>query len=357
MGIQATYLGMPLQLDDLDVENLAFFKHCAAHNFHLQKCAKCGLLRYPPTTACPWCMSPKSQWVPVDARGAVHSYTEVHHAIQPAFKSHTPYLILIVDLDTREGQADRTRGPARRRQPRLAGRHASAAGDGASRRHRHARPHGLLRRGAGPGPAAMDHRRGRTPSPHAVALSAGLTIGRNGIRSMVGHRWSGPEVLEVKDLVEPPLPLARVRIAVRAAGIAFQDTRPIGGSPRRNHRFQSARQRNLRYYCRGWPRRHGSQIWREGHRAAALRRLRRASGGPAGAGTECRPTQGARRRRPRHGLPHNLARARRSGRTEAWLDRRDARRKRRRGARCRSLAATQRATVIAARKPKVPVPI
>ena len=104
MGIQATYLGMPLQLDDLDVENLAFFKHCAAHNFHLQKCAQCGLLRYPPTTACPWCMSPKSDWVPVDAKGAVHSYTEVHHAIQPAFKAHTPYLILLVDLDTQKGK-------------------------------------------------------------------------------------------------------------------------------------------------------------------------------------------------------------------------------------------------------------
>lgn len=36
--------------------------------------------------------------------GAVHSYTEVHHAIQPAFKSHTPYLILLVDLDTQKGQ-------------------------------------------------------------------------------------------------------------------------------------------------------------------------------------------------------------------------------------------------------------
>ena len=41
--------------------------------------------------------------VPVDARGAAHSYTEVHHAIQPAFKAHTPYLILLVDLDTQNG--------------------------------------------------------------------------------------------------------------------------------------------------------------------------------------------------------------------------------------------------------------
>jgi uncharacterized OB-fold protein len=104
MSVQATYLGMPLAIDDLDVENLAYFKHCAMHDFRLQRCSACNLLRYPPTTACPWCMSPKSDWVPVEAKGAVHSYTEVHHAIQPAFKAHTPYLVLLVDLDTQKGK-------------------------------------------------------------------------------------------------------------------------------------------------------------------------------------------------------------------------------------------------------------
>jgi uncharacterized OB-fold protein len=104
MTIQAQYLGMPLSIDALDVENLAYFKHCAGHDFHLQKCDGCGLLRYPPTTACPWCMGAKSSWTPVEAKGAVHSYTEVHHAIQPAFKGHTPYLILLVDLDTQKGK-------------------------------------------------------------------------------------------------------------------------------------------------------------------------------------------------------------------------------------------------------------
>jgi len=29
-GIQATYLGMPLQIGDLDHENLEYFKYCAA---------------------------------------------------------------------------------------------------------------------------------------------------------------------------------------------------------------------------------------------------------------------------------------------------------------------------------------
>ncbi|MBL8674966.1 MAG: hypothetical protein JNL07_08780 [Rhodospirillales bacterium] len=73
MAINATYLGMPLEINDLDVENLEYFKHCAAHDFHLQRCDSCGLLRYPPTTACPWCASPKSTWTRVEGKGAVHS--------------------------------------------------------------------------------------------------------------------------------------------------------------------------------------------------------------------------------------------------------------------------------------------
>jgi uncharacterized OB-fold protein len=104
MPVTGDYLGMPLSIDDLDSENIAYFKYCAAHDFHLQMCDACRLLRYPPATACPWCMSPKATWVPVEGKGTVHSYTEVHHAIQPAFKAATPYLVLLVDLDTQKGK-------------------------------------------------------------------------------------------------------------------------------------------------------------------------------------------------------------------------------------------------------------
>jgi len=104
MSIRGDYLGMALSIDDLDGENLAYFGHCAGHAFHLQRCDDCQLLRYPPTTACPWCASPKATWTPVEGKGTVHSYLEVHHAIQPAFKAKTPYLVLLVDLDTQNGQ-------------------------------------------------------------------------------------------------------------------------------------------------------------------------------------------------------------------------------------------------------------
>lgn len=104
MAIQADYLGMPLEVSDLDRENLEYYRYCAAHDFHLQACAACGLLRYPPTTACPWCASLDVRWTRVEGRGTVHSYFEVHHAVQPAFKPYLPYLVLLVELDTQRGQ-------------------------------------------------------------------------------------------------------------------------------------------------------------------------------------------------------------------------------------------------------------
>src|SRR5205807_7675846 len=39
-----------------------------------------------------------------EGKGAVHSYTEVHHAIQPSFRAKTPYMVLLVDLDTQKGE-------------------------------------------------------------------------------------------------------------------------------------------------------------------------------------------------------------------------------------------------------------
>ena len=102
-GVQGEYLGMALSIEHLDRENLAYFAACAEGVFRLQRGHTSGLLRYPPTTACPWTGDRDYDWVDVEGRGTVHSYGEVHHAIQPAFRAFTPYLVLLVDLDTQKG--------------------------------------------------------------------------------------------------------------------------------------------------------------------------------------------------------------------------------------------------------------
>ena len=106
MTVQADYLGMTLLVEENDLENLAYFDYCAKHDFRLQECQACKLVCYPPRTACPWCAAADFQWRRVEGKGEVVSYGEVHQPIQPGFREHAPYLILLVDLDTQRGVPD-----------------------------------------------------------------------------------------------------------------------------------------------------------------------------------------------------------------------------------------------------------
>jgi uncharacterized protein len=101
--VNTSYLGMELAVDDSDQPNREYFRRCAAHEFALQRCADCDLVRYPPTTACPMCGGRDAHWSRIDARGSIYSYTEVRHAIQAGFRPHAPYLVLLVELDVQRG--------------------------------------------------------------------------------------------------------------------------------------------------------------------------------------------------------------------------------------------------------------
>jgi hypothetical protein len=103
MPLSGEYLGMRLQVADVDAENHAFFGWCGRHELRLQRWTKTGLLSYPPSTACPWDGTPEHSWERVDARGTVVSYCEVHHPILPAFRGHLPYHVLLVELDEQRG--------------------------------------------------------------------------------------------------------------------------------------------------------------------------------------------------------------------------------------------------------------
>lgn len=123
MPLQGEYMGMMLTVDDVDRENREFFAWCDKGEFRLQRSPESGLLRYPPTTACPWSTDRDYDWVPVEGKGAVHSYVEVHHPIQPAFRDKVPYMILLVDLDTQKGE------PSEHEALRVAGNLVTADGE------------------------------------------------------------------------------------------------------------------------------------------------------------------------------------------------------------------------------------
>lgn len=104
MEITGQYLGMPLAISALDKENAAYFSYCARGELRLQRCQACDLMRHPPGPACPWCAGDVFDWAQVSGRGTVYSYTEVRHAVQPAFREHVPYMALLVELDEQRGK-------------------------------------------------------------------------------------------------------------------------------------------------------------------------------------------------------------------------------------------------------------
>src|SRR5215470_17623064 len=79
------YRGMALIVPDNDSEWKEFYEHARAHRLVVRKCKACGLMRYPPTHACPWCMELGWTWHEVSGRGAIYSYEIVAHAVQPDF--------------------------------------------------------------------------------------------------------------------------------------------------------------------------------------------------------------------------------------------------------------------------------
>ncbi|HEY7650622.1 MAG TPA: OB-fold domain-containing protein, partial [Methylomirabilota bacterium] len=99
-----TYRGMALIVPDNDSEWKEYFANARQHRLTMRACTACGLMRYPPTHACPWCMELGWRWQEVAGRGTIHSYEIVMHAIQPGFKDATPYAVVLVELDEQRGQ-------------------------------------------------------------------------------------------------------------------------------------------------------------------------------------------------------------------------------------------------------------
>ena len=98
-----TYRGMALIVPDNDSEWVEFYAEARKHRLVMRKCKACGLMRYPPSHACPWCMDLGWTWQEVSGKGSIYSYEIVAHAIQPGFKDWTPYAVVLVELDEQRG--------------------------------------------------------------------------------------------------------------------------------------------------------------------------------------------------------------------------------------------------------------
>ena len=94
---------MALIVPETDSEWRGYFKAARDGRLVVRRCSECGLLRYPPGAACPWCVSLGWSWQAVSGRGTIYSYEIVVQAIQPGFRDWAPYPAVVVELDEQRG--------------------------------------------------------------------------------------------------------------------------------------------------------------------------------------------------------------------------------------------------------------
>jgi len=85
------------------LETEPFWAACRERRLAVQRCADCFRFRWYPRPMCPFCQSPREEWVDVSGRGTVYSAVVVHQAVRPELQDKVPYYLVLVDLDDAPG--------------------------------------------------------------------------------------------------------------------------------------------------------------------------------------------------------------------------------------------------------------
>jgi uncharacterized protein len=87
-----------------DPDSAPFWEGCRGRELRGQRCAGCGLFRWPPRGVCPRCHSWESTWEVLAGDATVVSFVVVHQATSAAFADAVPYVIARLALDGTDEQ-------------------------------------------------------------------------------------------------------------------------------------------------------------------------------------------------------------------------------------------------------------
>ncbi|VTU22709.1 putative nucleic-acid-binding protein containing a Zn-ribbon [Variovorax sp. SRS16] len=80
-----------------------FWDAARAHRLIIQRCDRCGRLRFYPSEGCTHCASPDFTWIDVSGRGHVYSWIVVRRSVDPAWQRRAPFVSAIIELDEQRG--------------------------------------------------------------------------------------------------------------------------------------------------------------------------------------------------------------------------------------------------------------
>jgi len=97
------YFGEGMPVPEISADTQAFWDACNEQRLVVQRCAVCGLHRFPPRPVCSNCQSFRSEWTESSGDGRVFSYTISYHTPHPVAAREVPYNIAIIQLDDSDG--------------------------------------------------------------------------------------------------------------------------------------------------------------------------------------------------------------------------------------------------------------
>lgn len=84
----------------LDPESTPFWEATREHKLKIVKCGDCGQVRFPPTSFCPHCNSPKIEWIEASGKATVFSWIVVRHPVpKDVYAMDVPYVVALVTLE------------------------------------------------------------------------------------------------------------------------------------------------------------------------------------------------------------------------------------------------------------------
>ncbi len=107
MSSQGYYLpeGLPIPVPEHDGLSRPFWEGLKAGKIMVQRNPRAGVHQFPPQWIAHDDQGFELDWVEVEPRGLIYSWTRVWHPVHPALKDACPYLVVVVELP----QASRVR--------------------------------------------------------------------------------------------------------------------------------------------------------------------------------------------------------------------------------------------------------
>jgi uncharacterized OB-fold protein len=76
-----------------------FWAAAAKHRLVVQRCSACGNVRHPPGPFCPRCRRQDSEWMDLDGRATLYSFTVIRHPLAASLAEYLPMVIAVVAFE------------------------------------------------------------------------------------------------------------------------------------------------------------------------------------------------------------------------------------------------------------------